>query len=196
MAIEYDIFSGDHADGPIDYATPVATVTGTTWAGPALPPGSTTRFAVRARDTASGLSELNTDAVVTIAVDASGADLAGLPAAPVGLLVTAIAAGALRVEWTWPYVRGPVPTGFRVYGDAGTGTVDYATVLADVAYGGPLAPGRATLAGLVDGTTYRLAVRAYNSVGAETNGVVAPATANATPPTNVENLTATPTSRA
>lgn len=194
--IEYLIYSGDNADGPVDYSTPVATVTGLTWSGPALPPGSTTRFAVRARDSVTGLAELNTDAVVTIEVDAAGSDRAGLPAAPAGLVATPIAGGAVRVEWAWPYARGPYPSGFRVYGDAGTGTVDYATVLADEAFLAPGLPGRATLTGLAGGTTYAFGVRAYNAAGLEANTSVASATSDATPPSNVENLTATPTSRA
>lgn len=196
MSLEYRIFRGDSADGPVDYAAPVATVTTLTWTGSALPLGSTTRFAVRARDTVTGLTELNTDAVATIAVDAAGADLAGLPAAPAGVLAAAIAGGAVRVDWAWPYARGPYPTGFRVYTDGGTGTVDYAAVRATAVFAGPGVPGRATVAGLADGTTCKFAVRAHNASGEERNVATATATADATPPANVQVLTATPTSRA
>jgi hypothetical protein len=195
MSIVYDIFAGSSSGGPIDYSTPVAAgVTGLTWTGSALPPSSTTKFGVRARDTVSGLSELNTDAAVTIPVSAAGLDLGGLPAAPGGLRVTATAGGSALVEWAWPYLRGPRPTGFHLY--KGVGAVDYATVAATVAYSGPRVPPRAVLAGLTDGTTYLVAVRAYNAVGEEPNTVAVAVTADATAPANPENLTATATARA
>jgi hypothetical protein len=194
MSLLYDIFSGDHAGGPVDYTTPVATVSGLTWTGPALPPSSTTRFGVRARDTVSGLSELNTDAAVTIPVSAAGTDLGGLPAAPGGLRVTATAGGSALVEWAWPYLRGPRPTGFRIY--QGVGSVSYAAPAGTVAYLGPRVPPRAVLAGLADGTTYQIAVRAYNAVGEEPNTIAVAVTADATAPANPENLTATATARA
>jgi hypothetical protein len=194
MTIVYDIYSGDNAGGPVNYTTPVAAgVTGLSWTGTALPAPSTTRFAVRARDTVSGLSELNTDAVVTIPVSAAGADLGGLPAAPAHPRAVALAGGAARLEWAWPYRRGPRPAGFRIYGDAGTGTVDHATVLATVPYSGPGTDYRATLAGLAGGTTYLLAVRAYNAAGEEPNVLTAAVTAVATPPANPTGLTATAT---
>jgi hypothetical protein len=194
MSLLYDIFSGDHAGGPVDYTTPVATVSGLTWTGPALPPSSTTKFGVRARDTVSGLAELNTDAAVTIPVSAAGADLGGLPAAPGGLRATAQAAGAVLVEWAWPYLRGPRPTGFHIY--KGVGSVSYAVPAGTVAYLGSRVPPRAVLAGLTDGTTYQIAVRAYNAVGEEPNAAAVAVTADATAPANPEGLTATPTARA
>jgi hypothetical protein len=98
------------------------------------------------------------------------------------------------VEWTWPYLRGPKPAGFHLY--KGVGAVDYTTVAATVAYSGLLVPPRAVLAGLTDGTTYLVGVRAYNAVGEETNTVVASVLADATAPANPENLTATATARA
>src|SRR5947199_6112807 len=98
MPLVDDIYSGDHSAGPIDYTTPVASgVSALTWTGPALPPSSTTKFGVRARDTVSGLGELNTDATVTIVVDPAGVDLSALPPPPQSVRATAQAAGAVLV---------------------------------------------------------------------------------------------------
>src|SRR6059058_2586533 len=103
MALVYDIYAGSSSGGPVDYTTPVATVSALSWTGPALPPSSTTKFGVRARDTVSGLGELNTDATVTIVVDPAGVDLSALPPPPQSVRATAQAAGAVLVEWAYPY---------------------------------------------------------------------------------------------
>jgi hypothetical protein len=91
-------------------------------------------------------------------------------------------------------LRGPRPTGFRIY--QGVGSVSYAAPAGTVAYLGPRVPPRAVLAGLADGTTYQIAVRAYNAVGEEPNTIAVAVTADATAPANPENLTATATARA
>lgn len=98
---------------------------------------------------------------------------------------------SVRVEWHYPLVRSPrVPTGFKVY--VGVGTPDYTAPAAIVPYSsGFMNTFRATLSGLTDGTTYAVAVRAYNSSGEEQNGTVASVTAISAGPLPVDSLAAT-----
>ena len=194
MSIVYDIFSGNSSGGPVDYTTVITTVSALTVALAALPLSSTTIFAVRARDTVSGLSDQNTDAQVTIVVSATGADATNAPSPPQALAVRPGVNGAAILTWSYPFIN-PVtlPTGFHVY--QGTpSTPSYGAPVATVLYSAP-AIGRhgfvATITGLTDGTVYAFGVRAYNASGEETNAVVALVTADATAPANIPSLTAT-----
>jgi hypothetical protein len=190
MATNYRIYSGGMSGGPVDYSTPVATVSGLSWVTPALPANAIVTYAVRAFDTVSGLEEPNIDARVTIRVNASQADVTGLPNAPTGLTATPAAGATARVAWQYnPGGQGGAPTGFRVY--RGTPAVDYGTVAATVPYSAGVAAYVATLSGLVDGSIYTVAVRAFNAVGTESNATVATFTADGTGPDPVNGLTAT-----
>jgi len=131
-------------------------------------------------------------------VSAGLADLTAVPGAPAGLSAVATAGGGAHVTWSYPLGRGVQPTGFHVY--QGTPAVSYAAPVATVLAGPgalPYAAGgaglvryRADLAGLADGVSYQIAVRAYNALGEETNVVVVTVVGNATPPADVTNLTA------
>jgi hypothetical protein len=79
MALVYDIFRGSGGDPP-DVSAPVATVSALTWTDPAVAPGATTSYLVRARDTVSGLSDRNGDARLDVTVGPSGLDFTGVPA--------------------------------------------------------------------------------------------------------------------
>lgn len=191
MATSYRIYSNDGAGGPIDYGTVLATVSGLTWSTSALAAG-TWRFGVRAFDTVSGLEESNVDAVVEIVIETGTlADVSAVPRAPVALTAVATAGGTAHVAWTYPLNRGVQPAGFHVY--LGSPTPDYGSPVATVD-ARPLGDPRYSidLAGLVDGTTYQIAVRAYAATGLEEqNTAVVSATADSTPPANVQFLTAT-----
>lgn len=191
MAINYHIYSGDISGGPVDYSTVVATVSALTWDTPALAANTVITYAVRAFDAVSGLEESNLDARVTIKVDASQADITGLPNAPMGLTATPKAGATALVSWHYnPNGQGGAPTGFRVY--KGTPTVSYGAVAATVPYATGSRPFSATLStGMSDGVTYEIAVRSYNAVGTEANTTVVGLTADATGPNPVESLTAT-----
>lgn len=194
MAIQYHIYANDQAGGPVDYSTPVGTTALTTFVSPALAAGSNVSFAVRAFDPASGLEEENVDARVRILLDQNGQDVSGRPGAPAGLTVTPLAGGALRVHWLpCPSAQAARPTGFHVY--LGSPAIDYTTPATTVSANGSR-DYRADLPAQSDGTTYLVAVRAFNAAGEESNTLTVPARADATGPDPVDALTATPVSQA
>src|SRR4051794_34445716 len=124
MSISYHVYSNSGVGDPVNYASVVATVSGLSWATPALAASSNWTYAVRAFDTVNGLEEQNVDARVTIRVNASQADVTGLPNAPTGLTATPAAGATARVAWQYlPGGQGGAPIGFRVY--VGTPTPDY-----------------------------------------------------------------------
>lgn len=190
MATQYHIYGNGGSGGPVNFAAPMATVSALTWTSPALAASSAWRFAVRAFDTVTGLEEANVDAQISVTLDSSQRDISGLPPAPDGLGATQNVLGGYRATWHWPYPSDPA--GFHVY--LGSPTPNYASPVATV-----LASGRQHYrfdgTGLTGGTTYQVAVRAYNAIGEEANAVVASVTGNSTPPANVDALTATVTSR-
>lgn len=190
MSTSYRIYASPAPGDPIDYATPVAAVAGLSWDTPPLTAG-VWRFGVRAFDTVSGLEESNVDAAVAITIAADLSDVTGVPLAPSGLVAYPTAGGGIRVAWSFPTEGGRArPAGFHVYKGT-SGTVDYGTVTATVLYGGP-GPYTTTLAGLADGTEYTIGVRAYGATGLEeANAATVRATADGTPPDDVEYLTAT-----
>jgi Fibronectin type III domain len=198
MSTGYHIYSNTGARDPINYTSPVATIGSpatTTWSSSALTHPGTWSFGVRAFDTVSGLEEENLDCSVTIVLDASGQDITNQPPAPVGLRAFATAGGAIRVEWISPPTSAvQQPQGFFIYFGTG-GTPNYASPAATVLFTAATANTFATnLAGLTDGTTYTIGVRAYNATAEEANTNTVTVTADATGPTAVVSLTAVATS--
>jgi len=121
----YNIYSNG-GFGPINYSTPIATTTRLTWtSGPLLYPADW-KFGVRAFDGYG--EEQNLDCAVEIILDSGGNDITQRPAAPVGLRAFALAGGAIRAEWSYPFSTAlALPTAFHVYL-----TPDTAGVLAPV----------------------------------------------------------------
>jgi hypothetical protein len=192
----YHIYRGDSAGGAVDYTTPIGATAGLSFDVGVLPASTRTRFGVRAYDLATGLEERNTDAVVEIVIGAAQDDQTLRPSAPGNLTARAGASASIVVSWTFADTDPSTkPTGFRVYAGTG-GTPDYTTPAATAAYSGVGLGYRATLAGLVDGTEYTLAVRAYNAHGEEDNAATVAVTADGTPPLPVLSPTATATAEA
>ena len=189
MSTQYHVYANG-GSGPIDYSSPIATVSGTTYTTAAMAANSTWKYGVRAFDTSSSLEETNVDARVTIALDGSKNDLALRPQSP--RLVTLIpqASGAMRVHWAQP-CRSPMPTGFHVY--AGVGTPNYSSPAATVSMSSK-SSFMANLTGYSDGAIVAVTVRAYNAAGEESNTLVTTNVAVATAPSSVEALTSTSTS--
>jgi hypothetical protein len=188
--IEYRVYANDGAGGPVDLTSPVATVSGLSWTSGPLGLPSDNTWLVHAYSPASGLEDLNADARVRVVLDPGGADVTARPNAPVGLSAVATAGGTLAVTWTYnPGGQGGSPTGFHVY--LGTPTPSYGTPAATAPYTAPGVAYRAALAGLADGVTYQVAVRAYNATAEEANTAVASAVASAAGPSPVDDLTAT-----
>jgi hypothetical protein len=182
---KYHVYSNG-GSGPINYATPVATVTGLSWTSSALAYPADWWFGVRAFNACG--EEQNLDCAVELILDAAGHDITNRPPAPTGLRAFALAGGTIRVEWSYPTVRGPkTPTGFHVY--IGIGAPNYATPAATVLFSIGIAGSFVSnLTSLTDETTYTIGVRAFNAVAEEPNTVTVSATAEAVGPAAVDAL--------
>lgn len=128
----------------------------------------------------------STRRIVRVVIDGEG--LARMrPATPRRLTVAAAAGGTFRLSWTHLHADGnAVVSVFRVYNDAGTGTVDYETVVATLAArksrlgSGDYAWASAAFA---DAATIKWAVRAESASGQQDAGTTAvEATAETTGP--------------
>lgn len=196
MPTEYRIYGNGGSGGPVDYTTPLATVSALTWTSPTLSSPSDWTFAVRARDSASGLEEENVDARARVVIDSGGIDRSNAPAAPQAISATPEAGGMVRVRWA--HVRGAMAaaTGFSVYANPGT-SVNYA--LPPVAtisgtYSQVEADLQAAVAGLADGVQHAVGVRANSLTSTSDPSPTALVTPDATPPPagTAINFTATP----
>jgi hypothetical protein len=188
VGLGFHVYSNTGVGDAINYVLPVATVFGLTWtSGPLAYPGDW-KFGVRAFNTFG--EEQNLDAAVELILDAAGNDITRRPEPPAGLRATAKANAKILVEWGYPSVnRAKLPTGFHVY--IGTGGVpDYTKTPVNVLYSSGLAGSYSTtFTGLVDGTTYMIGVRAYNSFAEELNTYAVSVAADATGPLPVDGLT-------
>ena len=190
MAIVYQVFSNDGAGGPSDYSTVVATVSGTSYTTGALTASGDYRFAVRAKDTATGLAEANTQASVRIVLDSAGNEIGRVPNAPFAVAARATSGGC---QVTWSYFaagQAGAPTDFLVYLTAGV-TPSLTTPAATVAYQPGLAGYSCQLGGLSDATTYTVSVVSMGT-GASAASAASSATVigDTTPPSNVDSLAA------
>lgn len=191
MAIVYQVFSNDGAGGPINYAAPIATVTGTSYTTGALAASGDYRFAVRALDTVTGLAEANTQARVRVVLDATGNDVGQVPNAPFAVVARPASSGGCLVAWSY-FAAGQSapPTAFLVYLTAGT-TPSLTTPAATVAYRPGASGYSCGLGGLADGGTYTVAVVAQGATPALASAAAtATVVGDATPPGDVEALAA------
>ena len=186
---EYHVYANDGHGGPVDYSTPIATVSGLSYATSALAASSDTTFAVRAFDTVSGLEESNVDARVRIVLDGSSADVSGVPASPKLLGAIPGPGGTARVDWAWLAAGRPAAASFAVYLSSGA-TLSYATPAATVSVVPGVSRYSTTLSGLSGGTPYVVGVRAINAAGGDGNTASLPITGPASAPSGVDNLAA------
>ena len=182
--VTYHIYANQGDGGPIDYDHMVGSTTQLQWTSFVLATPGVWKFGVRASQ--GGLEEKNVDAYVIIRLDGSGGDVTSLPASPLGLTATTMAAGAIRAAWDYPAGVNKA-VGFHVY--IGGTAPDYSTPVATVA-----ASFRrhyvSDILGLIDGQSYVIGVRAYNATGEEQNSAGASAIADATGPGPVDSLEA------
>ncbi len=117
----------------------------------------------------------NIDDVVAedVGFDGAGEWTGGKPVAPKDVRVAALSGGRYRIAWTYDLAESDeVPVSFRIYGDGGSGTMDYGAAAGEVEGG----VGRLHYAfetpGFADGVRVRWAVRAVNANGLEDGNVV------------------------
>jgi hypothetical protein len=190
MAIVYQVFSNGGTGGPVDYSAPIATVTGTSYTTGVLAAPGDYRFAVRASDPATGLADANTQATVRILLDASGDDVGGVPNPPFAPVAMPTAGGGCLVAWSYfPAGQVVAPTSFLVYLTAGTSPA-LTTPAATVPYQSGVSGYSCQLAGLADATTYTVAIVSVGAAGLTSAAASATVVGDATPPTDVEALTA------
>ena len=190
MAIVYQVFSNGGSGGPVDYSTPIATVSGTSYTTGALAAPGVYRFAVRAKDTATGLADANTQATVRVALDASGVDVGGVPNPPFAAVARPTAGGGCLVAWTY-FAAGQAapPANFLVYLTAGT-TPALTTPAATVPYRPGASGYSCQLGGLADATTYTVAIVSVGATAIASDAATATVVGDATPPADVESLAA------
>ena len=191
MAIVYQVFSNDGLGGPIDYTTPIATVSGTSYTIGALAPSGDYRFGVRAKDTATGLAEANTQASVRIALDATGRDVGLVPNVPFATVARPTSNGGCLVAWSY-FAAGQAaaPTSFLVYLTAGTSPA-LTTPVATVAYQPGVSGYSCQLGGLADATTYTVSIISLGASAYLTSAAAsATVVGDATPPGDVDALAA------
>lgn len=184
-------------DGPeaIDFAAPP-------WArvGPGitqvqtepLAPAAVHWFAIRPTD-ADGRETPVAQDEPRLELDAAGARVPDRPAPVLALDARPLAGGTARLAWLYRAAPGGPPAAtFRVFGDGGTGTIDYASPLAAVAGVG----GQRTYTWTSDvlspaGVMHQLAVQAVAADGTDDGcPAIAAVTPDAVPPAPVDALEA------
>jgi len=133
----YNIY---HASGPdpeaLDYGDPDLRL------GPAvtqvatdvLLPGAVHWFGIRPVD-ARGIESPTAQDEVRLELDEQGQKVPDRPAGILQLSAKPLPQGLVALQWRWRAgLAGALPQAFRVFGDGGTGTIDYQTPLGEVAY--------------------------------------------------------------
>ena len=123
------------------------------------PDGTRYIVAVRAR-TAAGIA--GEPAVRLLRLVADSGDLVARPNPPTGLIARPLADGDVELRWRHSDNDATVAVyQFKVFGDGGSGQVDYGTPLDTVG----LYDTRVALSGLTVNVRHKLAVRAYSAAG-------------------------------
>lgn len=189
--ISYRIFANDGAGGPVNYASPIATVSGLTYTGSALAHGSNTILAVRSYDSANSIDDMNMHVRQTILINSSGVNVTSVPTSPVGVTARTRAGGQAAVEWMFSPLSAPIPTGFHVYMNSGS-TVNFSlSPVATVPWAQRRRTYGAVLSGLSDGVTYAFGVRAYNSIADDGNTVSTTAIGAVNAPLPIPSISST-----
>jgi hypothetical protein len=156
----------------------------------ALAPGEVHWFAVRPVDAAGDELPVAQDEL-RMELDAGGAVVPPRPAAPLSLVARAAAGGAAQLMWRYRVGRTAVtPQEFRIFGDGGSGTINYAAAMAVV----PHAAGQSWFAWTsspLAGGVHQFAVRAVAAGGTwDDVPAVASVALDAAPPAPVDALLA------
>jgi len=186
-----------HASGPgpesLDYDEPWARV------GPNVTEAETDAlaletvhwFGIRPAD-AGGRESPTAQDEVRLETGADGEREPDRPAGALAASAVALPLGAARLRWLYRVGHGGVvPQTFRIFGDGGTGTIDYETPLDEV----PWREGQSWYAWTSDpltpGVEHQLAARAVTAGGVwDEQPAIARVTPDATPPAEVDALEA------
>ncbi len=173
----YNLYRGSGSADAIDFTSPVGAagrdvvgISNFAW----RPHAVSTRYYYAVKSIGGGGVESEGSLPARVAEFDGGGGLIGLrPNAPTGLAVRATAGGAFALRWLYgSRLEAAAPSAFRIYHDAGTGTVDYNTLVASV----PYVRGRAHFvyasAGFAHGSRRVWAVRAVTDEGVEDGNVV------------------------
>lgn len=137
-----------------------------------------------------GVESDSCDPPVSVAFDAAGNFIGGLPNSPTDLSVSLAPGGRFVLRWTCSSIRQETPpVEFRIHSDGGTGTMDYETVVGQVAYDAGQVHFNYTSDTHAHGTARQWGVRAVSKYGREDgNQVTVRATADAVGPDPHPNL--------
>jgi len=177
----------------LDYAAPWAEV------GPsiseietdALDVGAVHWFGIRPVDT-DGLESPVTQAEVRLESDESGSRVPDRPAGALTLSARPLPVGMVRLQWRYRIGElGVVPQVFQIFGDGGTGTIDYNTPLGEVLCRQDQSWYAWTSGQLTSGVEHQLAVRAITVGGVwDEQPACVQITPDHTAPTEVDALEA------
>lgn len=164
----YNVYRGrDHVDN-IDTENIVATASqkGVFALGDYLTHEADTNYYYAVRSASgSGKEEQGTTAVVLLSLDEAGDQRLARPNCVTGLVATAAAEGKTQLGWWyWPLKQQVEPTHFAVFGNGGSGDVDFGVELTQVTYTGGYFYSYLTGSG-TDGEMFRFAVRAVSEAG-------------------------------
>jgi hypothetical protein len=156
-----------------------------------LAPGAVHWFAVRPSDDDGDELPVTQDEL-RLELDAAGTVTPPRPASPLSVTAQAMVGGAVRLTWRYRIGTSAVaPQAFRLFGDAGSGTINYAAPLAVVPYAAGTSWFAWTSGPLAGGAVHQFAVRAVAADGTwDASPAVASALPDAAPPAPVDALQA------
>ena len=190
----YNLYHATGADPEsLDYSQPSARVGPgiTQFETQALQAGAVHWFGIRPVD-ARGIESPLTQDELRLELDAQGQRVADRPAGALTLAARPLPDGAAGLEWRWRAgYGGVVPQVFRIFGDGGTGVINYAAPLGEVPYSGGINIYAWTSGPLAGGAEQQLAVRAITAGGVwDDQPAVATVTPDDSAPGSVDALEA------
>ncbi len=115
-----------------------------------------------------GCEDLIDEVTTQAAFDGAGEWLGARPHAPADLQVTPLSGGRFRLGWTYtPEGEQAAPASFRVYHDAGTGSMNFSQVVGTVDYRRGRLHYAFTSESFAEGTRVGFVVRAISAAGAQ-----------------------------
>ena len=145
-------------------------------------------YSVR-RASCSGKEEKGTLAIVRLSLDIDGKVRPARPNCVSSLCAQAVGDSKIRIGWWyWPIGQQVAPSHFAIYGDGGSGAIDYENVLGQVAYAGMRFYSYTSSAG-DNNKTYRFSVRSVGSDGSDdSNRLFVEAVVDLSGPDGIEGI--------